>query len=63
MRDQRTRAMLSVKVSYVPDSAKRVCLRAAIDALGRGVLTDMAMHEPHPWIIGFECNGQVASPR
>ena len=33
-----------------------------MDGLGRRVLTDMAVHEPHPWIVGLECNGQVPSP-
>ena len=32
-----------------------------MNKLGDRVLTDMAMHEPHPWIIGLECNRQVPS--
>ena len=55
--------MLSVIVSYILHTAKGVCLRVAINKLGKRVLTDMAMHEPHPWIVGLECNGQVPSPR
>ena len=30
-----------------------------MDKLGERVLTDVAMHEPHPWVIGLEGNGQV----
>ena len=26
-------------------------------------LTDMTMQKPHPWIIGLECDSQVASSR
>ena len=32
-------------------------------ALRKRVLTDMAMHEPHPWVIGLESNGQVPFQR
>lgn len=56
--------MLSVtKLAAFFDGAKGDCPRVAMDKLGERVLTDMAMHEPHAWVIGLEGNGQVPFQR
>lgn len=30
---------------------------------GKEDLTYMAMHKPHSWVVGFECNGQITPLR